>query len=66
MIESGRENLALEVKSASQWDDRDLAGLRAFLDKTPGCRAALLAYGGTGTVRLGERLWAAPLAAVLG
>ena len=66
VIESGRENLALEVKSASQWDDRDLAGLRAFLDKTPGCRAALLAYGGTGTVRLGERLWAAPLAAVLG
>ena len=65
MIESGRENLVLEVKSASQWDDRDLAGLRAFLDKTPNCRAAALAYGGIETVRLGERLWAAPLAAVL-
>lgn len=65
VIESGRDSLAVEVKSASQWDDRDLAGLRAFVDKTPGCRAALLAYGGTETVRLGERLWAAPIAAVL-
>lgn len=66
VIESRRESLALEVKSASQWDDRDLAGLRAFLDRTPSCRVGLLAYGGTETVRLGERLWAAPLAAVLG
>jgi predicted AAA+ superfamily ATPase len=65
VIELGRECLALEVKAASRWDERDLGGLRAFLAKTPGCRAAVLAYAGTESVRIGERLWAAPLAAVL-
>ena len=65
VIESGRECLAIEVKAAARWDERDLAGLRAFLDKTPRCRAGVLAYGGTQTVKLGERLWAAPIAAML-
>ncbi len=65
VIEAGRECLAVEIKAASRWDERDLAGLRAFLAKTPACRAALLAYGGAETVKLGERLWAVPLAAVL-
>jgi len=50
---------------AARWDDRDLAGLRAFLEKTARCRVALLAHGGTETVKLAERLWAVPLAAVL-
>ncbi len=65
VIEQGRETLALEIKSAARWNDRDLAGLRAFLDKTKQCRLAMLAYGGRETVRLGDRLWAVPLAAVL-
>ncbi|MBM3356342.1 MAG: DUF4143 domain-containing protein [Betaproteobacteria bacterium] len=43
VIEAGRDSLAIEVKAAARWDDRDLAGLRAFLDKTPRCRAAFLA-----------------------
>ena len=65
VIEAGRECLVVEIKSAARWGERDLARLRAFLAKTPACRAALLAYGGTETVKLGERLWAAPLTAVL-
>ena len=65
VIESGRDCIAIEVKAAARWNDRDLAGLRAFLDRTPRCRAALLAYGGSEVVKLGDRLWAAPLAAVL-
>lgn len=65
VIESGRDCVAIEIKAAARWDDRDLAGLRAFLDKTPRCRAAFLAYRGTETVKLSDRLWAAPLAAVL-
>jgi predicted AAA+ superfamily ATPase len=65
VIEKGRETLAIEIKSASRWDERDLAGLKAFLDKTKQCRLAILAYGGRETVRLGDRLWAVPLAAVL-
>lgn len=65
VIEKGRDTLAIEVKAGPRWDERDLAGLRAFLDKTKQCRLAILAYGGRETVRLGDRLWAAPLAAVL-
>lgn len=65
VIEAGRDCIAIEVKAAARWNDRDLAGLRAFLDKTPRCRAAVLAYGGSEVVKLADRLWAAPLAAVL-
>jgi hypothetical protein len=65
VIEKGRDTLAIEVKAAARWDERDLAGLKAFLHKTKQCRLAILAYGGRETVRLGDRLWAAPLAAVL-
>lgn len=65
VIETGRDCIAIEVKAAARWNDRDLSGLRAFLDKTPRCRAAFLAYGGSEVVKLADRLWAAPLAAVL-
>ena len=65
VIEAGRDTVAIEVKAAARWDDRDLAALRAFLGKTARCRVALLAHGGAETVKLAERLWAVPLAAVL-
>lgn len=65
VVEAGRECLAIEVKSASRWDQRDTAGLRAFLERTPRCKAAILAHGGADAVRLEDRLWAIPLATVL-
>ena len=65
VIEAGNRCLAIEVKSAARWDDRDLAGLRAFLAATPHCVAAVLAYNGTEMVKLGERLWAMPLGLLL-
>lgn len=65
VIESGRDCMAIEVKAAARWNERDLAGLRTFLEKTPRCRIALLAYGGDAVLRLAERLWAVPLTAVL-
>jgi predicted AAA+ superfamily ATPase len=65
VIEVGRDTLAIEVKAAARWDERDLAGLRAFLEKTPRCRAALLAYGGSDLVTLADRLWAVPLATLM-
>jgi len=65
VIEIGRSTIAIEVKAAGRWQERDLAGLRAFLDKTPSCRAALLAYSGAETVQLAERLWAVPLPIIL-
>lgn len=66
VIESGRDSLAVEVKAASRWSEKDLSGLRAFLEHTPRCRAAVLAHNGDRAVKLGERLWALPLAMVLG
>jgi predicted AAA+ superfamily ATPase len=65
VIEVGNECLAVEVKAAGRWDERDLAGLRAFLARTPGCRAAILACGGDSTVQLADRLWAMPIAHLL-
>jgi hypothetical protein len=61
VIAAGRDCLAIEVKAASRWDERTLAGLRAFLDSTPRCRAGILAYNGTSSVEIGDRLWAVPL-----
>ena len=66
VVESGRDCLAIEVKAASRWTERDLAGLRAFLERTPRCRAAIMAYNGEQAVRLGDKLWAVPLSRLLG
>lgn len=65
VVEAGRETLAIEVKGASRWSGQDLSGLKAFLDKAPCCRAAILAYGGTELVPLGPRMWAVPLGVLL-
>jgi hypothetical protein len=59
------KSLAIEVKAAPRWTDRDLSGLRTFLERTPRCRLALLAHTGTSTVSLGERLWAIPISELL-
>jgi predicted AAA+ superfamily ATPase len=66
VVESGRDCLAIEVKAGSRWTERDLAGLRAFLERTPRCRVAILSHNGGQAVKLGDRLWAVPLATLLG
>lgn len=65
VIEKRRSALAIEVKAATQWRDRDLSGLKAFLATTPQCRAGILAYMGKEMVSLGERLWAVPMGLLL-
>lgn len=65
IVSSGRDVVAIEVKAGARFNDRDLAGLRAFTDKTPGVRAAVLAYNGAETVKLGDRLYAIPIATIL-
>jgi hypothetical protein len=65
VIETGRDVFAIEVKAATRWSDRDLSGLRAFLERTPACVAAVLAYNGKESVKLGERLFAIPLGQLL-
>ena len=52
-------------QSGTRWKEKDLAGLRAFLEGTPNCQAGLFAYNGTELVSLGKRLWAVPLSLLL-
>jgi hypothetical protein len=61
VIEANRRVFAIEVKAASRWGARDLSGLRTFLERTPQCAAAVLAYNGREAVQLGDRLWALPI-----
>jgi uncharacterized protein len=65
VMEVGNHCIALEIKSGARWQDRDLAGLRAFLSTTPHCKAAILGYNGVEPVKLGEKTWALPLSLLL-
>ncbi len=65
IIEAGENIIAVEVKAASRWSSSDVAGLNAFLKAEPRCIAGFLAYNGTETARLGDRLWAIPLDTLL-
>ena len=66
VIETGRKVVAVEVKAASRWTANDCSGLRAFLERTPACVAAVLAYNGREAVKLDDRLWAIPLGLLIG
>ena len=65
VIEADRKVVGIEVKAATRWSPGDLAGLRAFLERTPACIAAVLAYNGKQAVKLGDRLFAIPLGMLL-
>jgi hypothetical protein len=65
VIEKGRSCIALELKSAARWQERDLAGLKTFLTATPHCKAEILCHNGEDAVRLVQRLWALPTILVL-
>lgn len=65
VIEAGRKVWAIEIKAGARWGESDLAGLRAFLERTPQCEAAILAYNGRTAVSLGKKLWAVPLGHLL-
>lgn len=65
VVEMGNHCIALKIKSGARWQDRDLAGLRAFLSTTPHCKAAILGYNGMEAVQLGEKTWALPLSLLL-
>ena len=65
VIEWGRNVYAIEVKAATRWSESDLRGLRAFVDRTPACVAAVLAYNGREAVKLDGKLFAIPLAHLL-
>ncbi len=65
VIEKGNRFIAVEIKDKKRWDTGDLSGLKAFIEATPQCIAGVLSYNGTETVRLGEKLWAAPAGMII-
>ena len=65
VIEAGQSCIALELKSAARWQERDLSGLRAFLTATPHCKAGILCHNGENAVQLGQKLWSLPISLVL-
>lgn len=65
VIEVGRTVFAFEVKAGTRWNESDAAGLRAFLDRTPACVSAVLAYNGKVAVKLDDRLWVVPMGQLL-
>jgi hypothetical protein len=65
VIEADRKIFGIEVKAATRWSEGDLSGLRAFLERTPACVAAVLAYNGKEAVKLDDRLFAIPLGQLL-
>ena len=65
VIAHGASCLAIEVKAATRFDGRDLAGLRAFLARHREAVAGVLAYNGRQAVSLGDRLWAIPVGLLL-
>ena len=65
VIEWGRKSAAIEIKAATRWGRADLAGLNAFIARTPQCQAAILAHNGDRAAQLADKLWAIPLATLL-
>jgi hypothetical protein len=65
VIEHKRHCVAVDVKAASRWSESDLTPLRAFLERTPSCHAAILAHNGESVAKLGPKMWAMLLAMVL-
>jgi predicted AAA+ superfamily ATPase len=65
VIEAGRSCIALELKSAARWQQKDLSGLRAFLAATPHCKAAILCHNGENAVQLGQKIWSLPISLIL-
>ena len=65
IVEIGDETIAIEVKNSSRWQERDLAGLKAYIGSTKKCSAAILAYNGHNVVKLESKIWAVPLKLLL-
>jgi hypothetical protein len=65
VIESGNNCIALELKTAARWQEKNLSGLKAFLKTTPHCKAGIICYNGQEAVKLGKKLWALPVSLVL-
>jgi hypothetical protein len=65
ILETSRGTIAIEVKTGSRWEDKDLSGLRVFMKSTPSCLAGILGYAGSQMVKLSDKIWAVPIPLLL-
>ncbi|MBN1224584.1 MAG: ATP-binding protein [Candidatus Aminicenantes bacterium] len=65
IAETSFGTIAIEIKNSSRWQEKDLSGLKVFLSTTPSCLAGILAYTGSRTVSLGDKIWAIPIPLLL-
>ena len=65
IIEISNETIAIEVKNSSRWTENDLIGLKAYLNNSKNCRAAILAYNGQEILKLEDKIWAVPIPLLL-
>ena len=65
VVSPEKQWFAIEVKSSSQWHERDLVGIKAYLNSTKKCRAAILAYRGKDVLKLEDRMWIVPIQLLL-
>jgi predicted AAA+ superfamily ATPase len=66
IIECGERVIAVEAKSSSRVDARDLKALSEFVGREKRCVAGFVVHTGRETVRIGERMWSLPLGILLG
>ena len=66
IIECGERVIAVEVKSSSRVDARDLKALSEFVGREKRCVAGFVVHTGCETVRIGEKQWSLPLGILLG
>jgi len=65
ILERPDETIAIEVKYGSRWHENDLKGLKVYLETAKQCRAAILAYNGSETYKINDRLFVVPVAMLL-
>jgi predicted AAA+ superfamily ATPase len=65
VIELGKNLLAIEVKAAARWEERDLVGLKAFMEQHPKCKQGILAYTGERMAEIVPKIWAVPIGVLL-
>ena len=65
ILEIGRKTIAIEIKSGSRWNEKDLSGLTAYMNSSKNCLAGILAYNGTEVLKLKNKTWIVPISLLL-
>jgi len=65
ILEYKQQLIAIEIKQGTQWRNKDLKGLKQFIEKHPNCDLGILAYNGEEIVNLGDNIWVIPLGLLL-